>query len=588
MQCKTSTWLVLMLLVGSLTGCGDQMPEADFRFVTANEHNTFDPQRMSWSHDIRLANQLYEPLVYYDFAAGELEPAAAKSWSVSEDRKTYTFQIREAARWSNGDPVTAKDYIFAWRRALTPGAAADYTKLFYHIKGAKAFFDWRQDQLSQYREIAAQAGASNQTGSAEDAARETWKNAKAHFANTVGLSAPGPKTLKVTLNDPTPYFLEIVSFTTFVPNHRPSARQAMQFNGQTGMVRVEEGYWSDPKRVVTNGAYQLAERGFKRYTLLSANEHYWNRGAMRNDSLLEKIIGDPQNALLTYENGQADWLPDLPSAKPLAGDLAGQNRPDVHTQTMAGTYFYTYNCQPTLPDGSDNPLHKTSVRRALSMAIDRQQLTQRVTPLNLEPAYTYVPPKALKQYEAPTEAGARFDPEQARQLLREAGHPEGEGLDGLTLTYNTGQGHARVAQAVQQMWQRHLKINIRLEGVPLKQFRDRLASGRFEIARASWFGDYPDPTTWLQKMSTGDGNNDGRWSNERFDQLLQQASGQTGAQRMQTLREAERVLLQEQPLALIYYYKNVYVYDPEQVSGLEPTGWSRWPLDQVSVQRMDN
>jgi len=350
------------------------------------------------------------------------------------------------------------------------------------------------------------------------------------------------------------------------------------------MVRVDQAYWSDPDRVITNGPYHLAERVFKRYSLLKANEDYWNRSNMKNSTVVERIISDPQNALLTYTNGKADWLPAIPSARPIAGDLATQNRDDVHTQTMAGTYFYVYNCQPKLPDGSDNPLANPKVRRALSMGIDQQQITQRVTPLNQDSATTYVPPQAVKAYNAPTEAGVGFNPQQAKQLLEEAGHSGGEGLNGLTLSYNNGAGHERVAQAVQQMWGQHLGINIRLEGVQANTYADRLDNGEFEIARAAWFGDYPDPTTWLNKMTSDNQNNDGRWQNEQFDQLLQKASRQTGETRMQTLREAEKVLLQAQPLALIYYYKNVYVCDPARVTGLEPTGWSRWQLEQVSVE----
>ena len=574
----------LVLTLGALVvGCGDGTPEADFTFVSGSEHNTLDPQRMSWVHDIRLAGQMFDPLVSYNFEAGEAEPAAAASWEVSDDRKTYTFHLREGAKWSNGDPVKASDYIYAWRRAMMPDFAADYTTFMYHIKGAKAFYAYRSDQLEKFQQIRKEAQASGQAGSGVEAAKATWQSAKARFDETVGLAAPDAHTLKVTLKRPVPYFLQLVAFATYMPVHPPSVKAATNLSGETGRLQMDSGYWSDPDRLVTNGPYQMTGRAFKRYVLLEANPHYWNREAMRNDSILERIVPDTQSQLLMESNGQVDWLPDIPAQQSVAADLVQQDRDDVHVRPLAGTYFYNFNCQETLPDGSDNPLTDPKVRRALSLAIDREAIVEHVTQLGQPIARTFIPPTALANYEPPVDAGVTFDPEKARDLLAEAGHANGEGLDGLSILYATKKGHGKIAQAVRGDWSQHLGVSVELEAVRDKTFADRLDNGEFSIARAAWIGDYPDPTTWLNKMRADSNNNDARWHNKQYDALLDKAEDQHGERRRQTLRQAERLLVREQPMAMLFHYVSVDVYDPERVKGLNPGAWPRWELERVRV-----
>jgi len=570
------------LALASLAGCGEDAPEAEFTFISGSAHNRLDPQQMSWLLDLRIAGQLYSPLVDYDFEADQAEPATARSWEVSDDRRTYTFHLREDAKWSNGDPVTAQDYAYAWRRALLPSFSASYTTLMFRIQGAKDFNAWRVDQLAQFSEILDEAGSQ----SGREAAEETWQLAKDRFAETVGISAPDERTLKVTLEQPVPYFLQLVAFPTFSPVHRSSVKEATTINASTGRLEMDSSYWTDPDRLVTNGPYRIAARKFKRYVYLEANQHYYAREEMKNDSVLERIISDVNNRVLTYNDGQADWLPAIPAQSPVAVDLVKQDRDDVHKYPTAGTYFYNFNCDPdyTLPNGNQNPLVDKKVRRAFAMAIDRERIVKRVTQLNQPTARTYVPPKAVDGYDPPVEAGITFDPERAKQLLAEAGHPNGEGLDGLTILYNTDSGHGRIAQEVQRMWKRHLGVSVELNGIQLTTFAERLDNGNFSIARASWIGDYEDPTTWLTKMSSDSNNNDANWSNEEYDRLLEEAATQRGEARMQTLREAERVLIEEQPLALMYFTVNIDLFDPKRVEGLGTSPWPHRQLEEVRVE----
>ncbi|MFW6060101.1 MAG: peptide ABC transporter substrate-binding protein [Phycisphaeraceae bacterium] len=568
----------IILLMGAallaLPGCGDDLPDAAFTFITTTEHHDLDPQKMSWVHDIRLARTLYRPLVELDYATMEIAPAVAAGWEITEDQTVYTFHLREEARWSNGDRVTAGDFVYAWRRAMLPDMAASYTHLMFHIKGASDFFDWRSEQLEQFDELRQQQG--------EDAARRLWAQTERKFDELVGLDAPDERTLVVTLERPTPYFLSLVSFSTFMPVHRASVAEATALNTDTGMQRVDGGYWSDPQRLVTNGAYWLARYVPQRYALLEKNPHVWDAEAIQTEKILERIIRNPQSARRTYSNGGADFWPGVPGASTMAADLVSAERSDVHVAPLAGTYFYNFNCMDKLRDGRDNPLADARVRRALALAIDRETIVQRVTRLNQPIARSFVPTDALPDYEPPVEEGVTFDPERARELLAEAGHADGEGLEGLSILYNTGHGHEKVAQAIQSMWNQHLNVSITLEPSSSTAFGERLDNHDYTIARASWIGDYPDATTWLDKMTSDSTNNDCGWFNTEYDTLLEQARDETDTQRrIELLREAEAVLLREQPMALIFQYVHVNLWDPARVRGLEANNWARWRLEDV-------
>lgn len=557
------------------SGAADKNREADLIFAVGDEHNHLDPQRISWVSDGRIANCLYEPLVKFDADTLEIIPGVAESWDVSDDKLTYTFHLREDARWSDGQPVTAGDFIYAWRRAMLPDVAADYAMLMFTIEGGKAFFDWRTNQLTEY------AAAPDVNDPAL-----MWKQALEQFDKTVAVKAVDDRTLTVKLVNPTPYFIELCAFVTFMPNPRHVVGAMPKFSNDTGMLRADPKYWSDPERLVTNGPYVMQRRQFKRDLLMVANDQYHGRAAMRNDSILEKIVPDPQSTVIAYEAGEVDFLPDLGVNASVTADLAAQDRDDVHLVPMAGVYFYNFNCLPTKPDGSPNPLADVKVRRALSMGIDRKTLVSQVTRMNQPVVKSFVPPGVLPDYDPPEEAGIGFDPATGKNLLAEAGYPGGKGLTGLSILYNTGFGHERIAQAIKRMWEQHLGVVVTLEGVEVKSFAERLKKQDYTICRASWFGDYRDPTTWLDKCISDNGNNDCRYTNPQFDALMQQAAAEPDTQKRNAiLREAEALMLQDSPMAMIYQYISVYVYDPQKVKHMCNNAWNLWRLEQVEVRR---
>jgi oligopeptide transport system substrate-binding protein len=557
-------------------GAPGQPREADLILAVSEEHVYLDPQKISWVSDGRIADCLYEPLVRYRVPELTIEPAAAEAWEVSADGRTWTFHLRQRARWSNGEPVTAGDFVYAWRRAMLPDTAADFAMLMFTIAGAQDFFHWRQSQLQQY---------ANGPTHTPEAVRALWAEALRHFEDTVGLRALDDRTLEVRLSQPVPYFLELCAFSAFMPVHAKSVAAVTDLDPGTGLLRPDAAWFSDPQRLVSNGPYRLQRRRFKRDLLLVQNQHYWNKDAMGNRSILEKIVPDLQTLLIQYQRGQIDLLLDLPSATQVVADLVQQQRPDVHTQSMAGVYFYNFNCQPTRPDGSPNPLADPRVRRALSAAINRELLVKYVTQLDQPVARSFVPPDAVAGYAAPVADGIGFDLDLARRELAAAGYPGGKGLAGVSILYNTGFGHENIAQAIKRMWQEYLGVTATLEGVEVKSFSSRLKKHEFSACRASWFGDYRDPTTWLDKMATDNGNNDCGYSNPAYDALLVQAAQESDPrQRFDLLRQAEALMLRDAPMAMIYQYVQVYFWDPQRVENIATNPWGRWRLEQVSVE----
>ncbi len=567
--------MLALLLVLSSCGRSPEPREADLIFVSI-EHKFLDPQRMTWLHDIRIGECLFEPLLRFRLTDMTVEGATAERWEVSKDGLTYTFHLRPAAQWSNGDPVTAQDFAFAWRRALLQEFACDYSQFFFRIKGARDFFDWRTEQLARF----------NQPGTDKPDAAKLWEQTQKKFKETVGIATPDDLTLVVTLEKPCPYFIELCAFTTFVPNHRASLEKEIKLNDSTGLLEMDDTYWTDPKRLIGNGPYVLVRRNFKIDLLLHQNPCYWNKAGMGNTSILEKVSEDPQSAMMIYNNGEADWLPDMPTASALAADLVAQKRSDVHLVPSVATYFYNFNCSQTLPDGRKNPLSDPRVRRALSMGIDRDTIVRQVTRLNQPTAVTFTPPGTLPGYQSPVESGTHYDIEAAKKLLAEAGYPGGKGLTGISILFNTGQGHETVAQFIKRTWEEKLGVVVTLEPMEQNNFADRLKKHEFTISRASWFADYRDPTTFLDKFQTGNGNNDPGYQNLGYDERLQQAESETDpARRMAILRDAESLLMSEQPIAPIYHYVNLHVFNADKVKNMNLNAWNFRRLELVKVEK---
>ena len=506
-----------------------QGPGADLVWTAGPEVASLDPARLTAVQDGRVAAALFEGLVVIDPRGLEVRPGVAARWDISDDRLTYTFTLRPEARWSDGRPVTAEDFAYAWRRGLDPKTAADYAYMLYPIRGARAYY-----------ETALKEGRADES--------------------RVGVRVEGPHRLVVRLEQPTAYFLDLAAFSTYLPVRRD-------------VVETYGDRWTFPPHIVSNGAYRLTEWQFRSRMRWEKNPYYWNAGAVALDRIEVRVFDEANTALLAYETGAVDLATVVPSLaiQPLLEARAAGRRRDVMYETSLGTYFYRFNCLHP-------PLSDERVRRALALAVNRQALIERAARGGQKPAATFVPP-AVAGYASPP--GLPENVEEARRLLAEAGYPGGRGLEELVILVNKSQDHVRLAEMIQQQWREALGVSVRIEQVEWKVFLDRMQRGEYQIARAGWFGDYVDPNTFLDMFVTGGGNNQTGWSNAQFDALIRQAACTLQPQdRMRRLAEAEAILLQDVPIVPIYVYTTLMLVRPG-LEGICPNPLNHIDFGQV-------
>lgn len=617
---------ILLAAVAAAVVIDKPQPPADIVFVNRGDVNTLDLQRMSWMQDLRVAAALYEGLVVNDvFSAGfDKKPGVAERWEVSADGRTYTFHLRESAKWSNGEPVTARDFVYSWRRALLPDLVGDYVGLFMLIDGAEAFFAWREKQLADF--AAAHAGAPSAEG-----ARAAYADALKRFDDTVGVRAVDDRTLVVTLTRRTPYFLDLCAFEVFAPVHAASVEPYQWPDPQTGRLNFRAD-WTKPPLLVSNGMFVLTSWRFKRDMRLERNPYYWNQAAINVDSIEIPSLGDANAAVLATQTGRVDWLSDVvpdyradlldqkralyrqyqaqydalkgQGLDPVAIDrrLAAHITADmksraatradiaralralaIHSFPAFGTYWYNFNCLPTLPDGRANPFHDPRVRKAFALCIDKQNVCDNVRRAGETVANTIIPRASMGGFASPNGLPCAPDPAAvalAKRLLAEAGYPDPSRMPEIEILFNTDGGHDKIAQAVKNDWEKYLGVTVRLAAKEIKIVSEDLKRQNYMVSRAGWFGDYGDPTTFLDLSRKEDGNNDRKYGVSphpldhyaQFESLMNQARDETDEQkRLDQLAEAERILMEDDlPMAPIFQYTLTMMFDPLTVSGPSP------------------
>jgi len=505
-------------------------PAPDLVWTGGTEVTTLDPGTMTALNDGRVAGALFEGLTVLDADTLEPKPAVADRWDLSPDSLTYTFHLRPEAKWSDGRPVTAEDFVWSWRRVLTPATAAEYAYMLYPIRGAKAYYET----------------------AVKDPASADWSQ--------VGIRADGPHRLVVTLVQPCAYFLDLTAFHTYMP----VPRETVETYGER---------WTLPPHIVSNGAYRLVSWTFRSRMVWEKNPHYWNGDNVALGRIEVRVFEQPNTALLAYETGVVDLTTEVPalSVQPLLEAQRAGRRSDVMFGPRLGTYFYRFNC-------TFGPLKDARVRRALVLAITRKPIIDRAARGNQQPAHAFVPP-GMRGYEPPE--GIPEDVEEARRLLAEAGYPGGEGLPELSILVNRGADHRPIAEVVQEQWRKNLGIRVRIEEVEWKVFLDMIHRLDYQIARAGWFGDYLDPNTFLDMFVTEGGNNETGWSNPQYDARIEAAAREADlARRADLFRQAERLLLREVPIMPIYYYTSAFLVRP----GLEGVVPSR--LNRIEFERL--
>jgi oligopeptide transport system substrate-binding protein len=491
--------------------------EADvLTFALAADPETFDSASMSGAPEGRTAMQIFEGLMMpgpttegIEDSSKLVRPGVAESYEVSDDGKTYTFKIREDAKWSNGDPLTANDFVYSWRRVLTPATAADYASLMFLIEGGEDYYNALQKAEEEETEVDAD---------------KLWE--------TVGIKAVDDQTLEVQLINPTPYFPELVAFYTFFP----TPRKVVEEHGDD---------WTKPENIVTNGAYVLSDYQPQKHITFAKNEQYWDKDNVSIEKAKARIIPDRSAVVNAYRAEKLHWTG---AGLPVSQISSLVSHPDYRRDPMLGTYYFRVNVSD-----EDSPLTDPKVRMALSLAVDRKNLVDNALNGLYEPATSYVP-ASMAAFESTTTT--KFSPKEAKDLLAEAGYgKDGEEFPKVALLYNTDENHKLVAEAVQSMWQRYLGIEVELVNKEWKMYLKDVDNLDYEIARAGWIGNYNDPMTFLDMWETGNGNNDTGWSNEKYDSLISQARAETdSAKRTELLQQAEELLLAKGPVIPVYFY----------------------------------
>ncbi|MGS2722336.1 peptide ABC transporter substrate-binding protein [Porticoccus sp. GXU_MW_L64] len=509
----------ILLLVGFLllAACNDSETNVErgnregiLYWGNGTEPQELDPHITTGVSESYIQEALFEPLVNSHPQSLEPVPGVAQRWQVSDDGTTYQFYLNPEARWSDGKPVTAEDFRWSLWRAMHPKLGNQYSYMYYPIKNAAPYL---RGEISNFDEV--------------------------------GITVMGPHSLQIQLENPTPYFLGLLSHHSYYP----VPRSAIEAHGDPWS---RGSHWTRPGNLVSNGAFQLSEWKLFNYIAVDKNPHYHKADQVA----LNGIRFLPTENITTEERmfraEQLHHTYEIPADKTA---FYRKNAPQqLRNQPYLGTYFYRLNTRV-------KPLDDIKVRRALALAIDRQQIVERITKQGQLPAYSITPPDTAG-YTA--ESSLSYNPERARQLLVEAGYPNGEGIDTLEVLYNTSENHRKIAVAIQQMWKKELNINITLRNEDWKVYLDSEKRGEFQISRASWIGDYLDPNTFLDMWLKDGGNNRTGWHSPEYDNLiLEQAPRATSReQRYALLMKAEKILLDELPAIPIYTYATRHLVHP--------------------------
>lgn len=529
-----------VLLACFCSACGDGRSSADRRadeglLVVGNnqEPQNLDPHKATSVADGKIISALLEGLVRPDARRdGCVLPGMAESWQHNEDASVWVFHLREAF-WSDGRPVRAGDFVYAYRRLLHPSFGGKYAEMLYVLRGAEAYNRGEGD----------------------------W--------DAVGVKAPDDRMLVLSLTGPMPHFLQLLlHFTWFpVPEHAVEA--------QGGMLDRRSA-WTRPGCWVGNGAYVLTERVFNDHLLVRPNPHYWRAGEVKNAGVCFLPVVNGYTETRMYFGGKLHITNNVP---PEMLEMAQRRAPgEFCRDDYYCSIFYRLNTTRA-------PLTDRRVRRALSLAIDREELVGRVVRGAGKVAFALTPPGGgYDAGDGGESLRSQAEREQeARCLLAEAGYPGGRGFPALELMTSSRDVQRLMAETIQAMWARVLGVHVEIRSCEWSAYKAAQQSRDYDISSSSWSGDYLDPATFVELWCSGSGNNCTGWSEPAFDALVQQARSSADAgQRLDCLRRAERLMLEQQPVIPLYWSERTYLKSP-RVRGWFPLMLDNHPLDAVEL-----
>lgn len=479
----------------------------DVVYVVHNEADKLDPSVTSETFAAPIIINAFEGLIRID-NQGNIEEGVAESWSMSDDGIHYVFNIRKDAKWSNGDPLTAKDFIYSWTRVLTPETAAYYPELFYCIKNAKEFYG-------------------GEVGAEE-----------------LGFKATDDYTLEIELEKPIPYFTQLVSFWAYYPVH-----QATVDANPTDWHRKADTY-------ISNGPFKVEELNFGESVVMSKNPNYWDTGNVQIENLTLRVIPEPSTALIAMESKDVDAIYSVPAAEIPRLKIESS---ELYITSKLHTRYFLFN-------NKFGPFQDEKVRRAFTLALDRQQICDDVLQGGEIPAYALVP-KGLK-FEGNDfrEEGGSYgiegnaNKEEAQKLLAEAGYPNGEGFPTITLKYWTDPSIKKLVESLQQMWRENLGVDVKLANSEFKVFFGEVQSMDYEMAALGWGADYAHPMSFLDILKSDSPNNYTNWGSLEYDEYIEKAKASTKvSESVDYMHKAEDIAMNEARILTIHHSPNVYM-----------------------------
>lgn len=498
--------LVCSILFTACAGLGGNAGKVDtLNVYVGSDPDTIDPALNSSVDGATMVIHGFEGLMTLD-KKGTPVVGQAKSYEVSEDGKVYTFHLRDNLKWSDGTPLKASEFVYSWNRAISPDTAADYEYMF--------------DVIAGYEE------------------------------KKLNVTAPDDKTVEITLNNPVPYFLELCAFPAF----SPVRQDLVEANGDSWAV--------DAKTYIGNGPYKVSEWVPGSHILYEKNKNYWDYKNLGTEKIKFVLMEDDVAALSAFQNGEILFADGIPNEE----IDAWREKPEFNLQGQLGTYYVSFNVKKA---PLDNPL----VRQALILAIDRDFIVKNIGKAGQVPAGAYVPigltdasdpTKEFREiggdYYDPTPAANEANLAKAKELLAQAGYPDGKGIPNMEYLFNVeSTGHQQIGEALQNMW-KEIGVNISLVSQEFATFLNTRKNGEYSIARNGWLGDYNDPISFLDMWTTGGGNNDAQWSNAEYDKLIKTVKTTTDQkERYAAMHKAEDIIFAESMLCPLYYYVDIYL-----------------------------
>jgi len=517
----------LFLVFALVTGLANAAPAPQvINIGNGGEPKDLDPQIVTGVPEHHILLNLFEPLVNKDHKTLEPIPGVAESWKKSKDGKTYTFKLRKDAKWSNGDPVTAKDFVYSWTRLLTPATAAEYVQQGHYFVRGKEF----------------------SAGEEKDASK-------------LGFKAVDDYTLEVKLVNPTPFFLGLLAHHSLFPVHKATIDK---FGAR----------WTRPENLVSNGAFKLSKWEMNKVITLVPNPFYWDKAKVVLTEANFFPVDKTDTEEKMFRAGELHVTNEVPLEKITfwQADKSGQ----YNQGPYLGTYFYWVNVNKA-------PTNNKLVRKALALGFDRDRIVKFVTRGGQMPGTIFTPPGAGGFQPKPQMPSDLSRLKEAKDLLKQAGYPDGKGLPPIEILYNTHEGHKKIAEALQQMWKQNLGIDVKLFNQEWKVYLDSQRQHNFQLSRAGWIGDYNDPNTFLDMFQTGSSLNHAGFANKAYDKLIADAAKEQNTQkRLAIFQKAEDILLEELPVLPIYIYTRVFLKNTS-VQGWYPNIDDIHPLKFVSI-----